>query len=78
MTTAINGHEAFELVKKSLVQYQDSSDKSHLYDCVVLDLNMPISGGIETCENIIKAYSKNIIKKDNDNESDSGANIINN
>ena len=45
-TTAINGHEAFEIVC------------NNNFDLVVLDLQMPISDGYETCENIIKRYNR--------------------
>jgi len=44
--TSINGHQAFEILSKQ----QDSKR----FDLVVLDLNMPISDGYETCKNIIK------------------------
>jgi DNA-binding response OmpR family regulator len=39
VTTAINGHEAFEHFKRP----------NQIYDLIVLDLNMPISDGFETC-----------------------------
>ena len=45
VTTAINGHQAFEILNKSLD-----------FDLVVLDLHMPISDGYETCANIVKLY----------------------
>ena len=28
-----------------------------MYDLIVLDINMPIQGGVETCEQIIKYYN---------------------
>ena len=48
-TTAINGHEAFEILCN-----QD-------FDLVVLDLQMPISDGYETCKNIKKRYNSQSI-----------------
>ena len=45
VTTAINGHQAFEFLSKS----RD-------FDLVVLDLHMPISDGYETCSNIVKLF----------------------
>lgn len=52
VTTAINGHQAFEILNKSLD-----------FDLVVLDLHMPISDGYETCANIVKLYqNENIFK----------------
>ena len=48
VTTAINGHQAFEILSK---QTEDD-----LFDIVILDLNMPISDGFETCKNIIKFF----------------------
>jgi two-component system sensor histidine kinase/response regulator len=47
ITTAINGHQAFEILSKSMD-----------FDLVVLDLDMPISNGYETCSNIVKLYKK--------------------
>jgi CheY-like chemotaxis protein len=47
ITTAINGHQAFELLSKTLD-----------FDLVVLDLHMPISDGYETCSNIVKLYNE--------------------
>lgn len=46
---ARNGHEAFELVQKSL----NSNDH---FDLIVLDLNMPITDGYEACSSILKLY----------------------
>ena len=43
--TAINGYQAFEI----LCQMNDG-----FFDLVVLDLNMPISDGYDTCRNIIR------------------------
>jgi CheY-like chemotaxis protein len=47
VTTAINGHQAFELLSKTMD-----------FDLVVLDLHMPISDGYETCANIVKLYNE--------------------
>ena len=47
---ARNGHEAFELVQKTL----DLPDK--LFDLIVLDLHMPIADGFEACSSILKLY----------------------
>ena len=49
VTTAINGHHAFEIMNKSL--------EGESFDLVVLDLNMPISDGYETCQNVIKLFN---------------------
>ena len=55
VTTAINGHQAFEILSK---QTEDN-----FFDLVILDLNMPISDGYETCKNIIKFFKcKGIFK----------------
>ena len=57
VTTAINGHQAFEILSK---QTEDN-----LFDLVILDLNMPISDGFETCKNIVKFFKdKGIFKID--------------
>ena len=57
VTTAINGHQAFEILSK---QTEDN-----LFDIVILDLNMPISDGFETCKNIVKFFKdKGIFKID--------------
>lgn len=54
---AINGHQAFEILNK-----QTDSTR---FDLVILDLNMPISNGYETCQNIIKVFTRdNIFKPD--------------
>ena len=42
--TAINGHEAFEILCNFKLGF----------DLLILDLHMPISDGYETCKNIIK------------------------
>ena len=51
VTTAINGHQAFEILNKS------KEEDAEKFDLVVLDLNMPISDGYETCRNINKLFS---------------------
>ena len=51
VTTAINGYEAFEILNKS------KEEEAEKFDLVILDLNMPISDGYETCRNIIKLFS---------------------
>ena len=53
-TLAQNGYEAYNLVLKSM--QVDSEGKQDLFDLIVLDLNMPISNGFETCKNIIQKY----------------------
>jgi CheY-like chemotaxis protein len=64
VTTAINGHEAYEYVVNSLKQYKNSNFcEAHLFDVIVLDLNMPISDGYESCKNIQNLYLKNKIFK---------------
>ena len=55
VATAINGYEAFEILSK---QREDTR-----FDLVVLDLNMPISDGYETCKNILKHFNCNRIFK---------------
>ena len=49
--TAQNGFEALELVKHN-------ADKNIFYDCVILDLNMPIMSGYESCERIFNLFDK--------------------
>ena len=53
VVTAINGHQAFEIVSK---QTEHTG-----FDLVILDLNMPISDGYETCRNIIKMFTRHKI-----------------
>ena len=48
---AQNGFEAYNMVLKSM---QDKNNS--LFDLIVLDLNMPISNGYETCKNILQKY----------------------
>ena len=48
VTTAINGYQAFEIVS--------SQTEETRFDLVVLDLNMPISDGYETCRNITNLF----------------------
>ena len=43
---ARNGHEAYEAVVETL------NSPSELLDLIVLDLNMPITNGYESCQNI--------------------------
>lgn len=50
VSTARNGHEAFELVQETL------NSPAELFDLIVLDLNMPIADGYEACSSIIKLY----------------------
>ena len=44
--TASNGHEAYEAVEATM------QDTTHMYDLVVLDINMPVSNGWEALRNI--------------------------
>ena len=53
---AQNGFEAFEFVVKKF-----NAEPQQFYDLVLLDLNMPISDGYETCKKIIKLFNKNSI-----------------
>ena len=46
--TAMNGFEAFEIVKQSLQQSEDGGPPN-LFDLVLLDLEMPITNGYEAC-----------------------------
>lgn len=54
VVTAINGHQAFEIFSK------DCEERP--FDLIVLDLNMPISDGFETCQNIVKYYDPKIFR----------------
>ena len=58
VVVAINGHEAFEIVLETLTgQGGELMTKYHqIFDLVILDLNMPISDGFESCKNIKKLY----------------------
>lgn len=65
VVTAINGYEAYNYVVKSVCDYneatqnRDPNSNSYLFDLILLDLNMPISDGFETCNKIHKLYTKN-------------------
>lgn len=48
VTVAINGYQAFEILSKQVEETR--------FDLVLLDLNMPISDGYETCKNITKYF----------------------
>ena len=64
MTTAINGHEAYNIIIESLKKKEESDHQHHmLFDIVLLDLNMPISDGFEACQKILKLYDKDSIFK---------------
>ena len=52
VTTAVNGHEALNLVQESITRHD-------YYDLVVLDLQMPISNGYETCKKINDLFTSN-------------------
>ena len=52
VTPAVNGHEAFTFVQKSLQSNKD------YFDLIVLDLQMPISNGYETCRKILTLYDQ--------------------
>lgn len=64
--TAINGHEAFEIFKDPVLSF----------DLVILDLNMPISDGYETCQNILRYYQSNNLFKDNKKENHFASPVI--
>ena len=49
-STARNGQEAYEKVKKKM------NDLKDMFDLVVLDLNMPIADGYEACTNIKQLF----------------------
>lgn len=55
VVTAINGYQAFEILSKL--------SQEDYFDLVVLDLNMPISDGYETCKNIVKFFKDDGIFK---------------
>jgi CheY-like chemotaxis protein len=64
VTTAINGHEAYNIIIESLKKKEESGHQHHmLFDIVLLDLNMPISDGFEACQKILKLYDKDSIFK---------------
>lgn len=56
MTTAVNGYEAFEVMKNQITDAENKNFTAY-YDLVVLDLNMPISDGYEACQNILSLYN---------------------
>ena len=58
MVTAINGYEAYEIIDKSLKDKESADDLECLFDIVLLDLNMPISDGYDSCKKILKLYNK--------------------
>lgn len=47
VTTAINGHLAYEKVLNA----------NEMFDLIVLDLSMPVSDGFEACKLILQVYS---------------------
>lgn len=59
--TAVNGYEAFEMTAKQFFtsENQAKNDISMYYDAIILDLNMPISDGYESCKNILNLYKDN-------------------
>jgi CheY-like chemotaxis protein len=61
VTTAINGHEAYEIIDQSLKDKDRLEDSNCLFDIVFLDLNMPISNGYEACTKILKLFNKDQI-----------------
>ena len=50
---AQNGFEAYEFVNKKF-----NSDPQKFYDLIILDLQMPISNGYETCEKILNLFNQ--------------------
>jgi CheY-like chemotaxis protein len=68
VTTAQNGFEAFEMIQAIVKQEGISlSDiNKRMFCLVLLDLNMPISDGFETCTNISSLYNcKNVFNMKN-------------
>ena len=51
--TSDNGYECFSRVKETLLSQKE---KDETYDLIVLDLNMPIMNGWDTCEKITEYY----------------------
>lgn len=49
VTTAINGHEATQMVLEKM-----DEDPLLMFDFIILDLDMPISNGFDACKNIIR------------------------
>ena len=67
ITTAINGHQAYETIADSLANPDESIKNNYhqMFDLIVLDLNMPISDGFESCKNILKLYKQGNLFKIN-------------
>ena len=67
VTTACNGHEAYEIVLKQInkIEQREPSfgikNVQEYFDLIILDLNMPISDGYEACKNIQSLYNDNKI-----------------
>jgi CheY-like chemotaxis protein len=63
--TAINGHEAYEIVAKSIncQEWDIENQYEKMFDLIILDLNMPISDGFTSCQNILKLYTKDSLFK---------------
>jgi len=53
VSTAQNGYEAFEQVKSTVDQGAD-----HMFDLIILDLNMPISNGFDAAKKITTLFSQ--------------------
>ena len=73
VTTAQNGFEAFEMIQ-AIVKQENlslSNINDRMFCLVLLDLNMPISDGFETCKNITSLYNcKNLFNLKNRNGSE--------
>lgn len=62
VTTAVNGYEAFQLIKKQMTddkKKKKPEEDSH-FSLILLDLNMPISDGYDACKNILKVYGNRV------------------
>jgi len=49
---AQNGQIAFEKVQNSM------KNTKTMFDLIIMDINMPVCGGFEACQNIIKLYNR--------------------
>ena len=71
VTTARNGYEALEIIQNRLENQQD------LFSLVILDINMPIMGGYESCKAINNLFDgKKILKLKNSNLNNKQSSLI--